>query len=720
MSENKDLEIRIKQIFEDPEFNKLEHIKKEAKPVIKYKILEEINLHYDLVLALKRTYNLLNKPNPKNHKKHLDQILEDYTSFLNTYHIKPVVNENPLDIELKEAAFFIVAYEGIGRVLVDQEKFDKAMPYLEKTEFLIESLKPILNLFDPEGSYKTQLLNPLENRLTSYLAKAYKHTNNPKFLQYIEKTEKKINQKIQDLNKTSDETYKFWRPLNDLISLIDSLSDSMGLFNLINPRTFYEYFDTRFNHEYSETRLRLDNYLQNIFTFFKIPPCDKLKWGVKYQKRLENLINNLNTEKLLRSYDPVFERNVGQFCGEGFVDYLNSLFTTLAYQFLFIGQILNNENFKENALTILKEMEGKLSIKQNFFFLSSAYKLLGKYQEAEEINKSLLKYLLKSGEIYKEYKRQLYKNKPNILLQGSNAYIIKFETETSDIYKDFLVQKFLFYDCGLKSVSMPECYLKNFEGKDWVMQKIELDFNPESESHGKIVSYDYLMKNTSLEEKIGYIKKAIDVLVEIQNKANPNLEKLKKYGVKLEPTDYKTITREKIIKRLKPVNEKEFENAIHFLIEKIENQEKCFSHGDYHLENLLKIGKDTVVAVDFERANIIPLLYDLAFLLEQKELDRLSEENKKELIKYFLNKKDKRLDMEQEKNYDYTSLFVNLRKSSISSRLFNSSDDKTHQEDIGLYIKKADKVIDKILTYVFGKEYDSIKNLKEVLNQLIF
>lgn len=206
--------------------------------------------------------------------------------------------------------------------------------------------------------------------------------------------------------------------------------------------------------------------------------------------------------------------------------------------------------------------------------------------------------------------------------------------------------------------------------------------------------------------KIRYLKNSLKSLIDLQGTISSLSLKKEKY-------DLKIIIKDKITKRLSKGNQY-LTNALEFLVENIDKQKKCFNHGDYHSGNIL-IKHDRCIPLDFERVNFLPYLYDVAFLLEQKEFSDLNENYKKGLLKYFFDKKGTKFDFEQSEDYDYMSLFINLRWASISSRFYSSSNDETYNQDVKFYLKKTGRIIDNMVVYTSGKEYSELNNLKQCL-----
>jgi len=113
----------------------------------------------------------------------------------------------------------------------------------------------------------------------------------------------------------------------------------------------------------------------------------------------------------------------------------------------------------------------------------------------------------------------------------------------------------------------------------------------------------------------------------------------------------------------------------------------------------------------------MPLLYDVFFLLDNPSLS-LDCDTKEELAKFYLRGKNIEFDESWKKDFDYMSLFVNLRWAGISSKWTNLTNDKKYTTLRLMSLKKSEKTIDKMLTYTSNIEYSNLQKLKNCLKEL--
>lgn len=296
----------------------------------------------------------------------------------------------------------------------------------------------------------------------------------------------------------------------------------------------------------------------------------------------------------------------------------------------------------------------------------------------------------------------------------------------NNMSKEFNILKSFYNSNSNKDlIPKPVAYFHYKDGYNYlIMRETDAKFNEktdEVQSLAELLEYvDKLGINSNILKKIGLPSKEVVVNFKVKylEECLKNLGKIQKIlntlNLEKKQYDFRDIVKHKISKRL---NNKELVGSLEFLVEKIESQEKCFTHGDYHPGNIL-VKNDKIIPIDFECVNYLPVLYDVAFLLEHKKFIDLNEKNKKELVAYFLKSRGMNFSFKEAKDYDYMALFINLRWASISSRFFYSLNDRTYKEDIGLYIKKSNQSIDNMITYSSGREYEDLKNLKGVLNKL--
>lgn len=186
-----------------------------------------------------------------------------------------------------------------------------------------------------------------------------------------------------------------------------------------------------------------------------------------------------------------------------------------------------------------------------------------------------------------------------------------------------------------------------------------------------------------------YLKRAIDSIIHLQ------------IGFKIEDGkqifdqyDYETEIEEKVLKReeLNGNNVKRIREIVDYLM----GLPRDFAHCDFRLEHILDIGNRENCIIDFERAAYANQFFDIAFLLEQAELE-LSEEEKMGLVGYFVTKiieKGVELATKPKEAYFYNAVFINLREAAIhgnkSSKHFN--------EDLSqIHLKRANELLDQLV-----------------------
>jgi len=203
--------------------------------------------------------------------------------------------------------------------------------------------------------------------------------------------------------------------------------------------------------------------------------------------------------------------------------------------------------------------------------------------------------------------------------------------------------------------------------------------------------------------KVKYLEDCLKNLVMIQTSLDT--KKLTKKGDNIHE-----VIKNKIADRL---NNKELAGTLDFLAEKIEQQEKCFSHGDYHPGNIL-VKYNKCIPIDFEYAGYTPMLYDALFLIENPDLD-LSKDTKNSLIKFYLKEKGISLTESLRKDIDYMALFINLRWAGISSKWENLSDNKSYNKRKLKSLKSSEMIINHMSNYAPNDERMRLQNLKECL-----
>lgn len=281
----------------------------------------------------------------------------------------------------------------------------------------------------------------------------------------------------------------------------------------------------------------------------------------------------------------------------------------------------------------------------------------------------LIKFKRSSNEVGKLEDKNI---QPNYLF---DKLLIK--RSKGDISKEYnLMEKLYNLSSDKSRVPKPVAHIKHKDGYNYlVMRETTTAYNEKCDDVRSLSElFDYighLEDDLSAIEKLGlkskkyvldnfkaqYLKISLNNLIEFQEDSRALQFKEEKY-------DFKKTIEDKIFKRLgiKKENIGHFE----FLVEQIDGQETCFSHGDFHSGNILIKG-DNCTLIDFEYAGAMPILYDAIFLIEDPELD-LGDSTKEELIKYYLEQKGISFDDTYKKNTDYMSLFTTLRWAGISSK----------------------------------------------------
>lgn len=305
--------------------------------------------------------------------------------------------------------------------------------------------------------------------------------------------------------------------------------------------------------------------------------------------------------------------------------------------------------------------------------------------------------------------------------------IIKRSKDT--VSKEYNLMKFLYnLKPNQKTVPKPIAHIQYKDGYNYlIMRETDVDFEEKSDdvrTLAETIDYinnlkfvkdlpkskrlEWMSKKEILDKfKVEYLKKCLKNLVQIQETLNTfNLEK--------ENYDFREIVKHKISKRLRGYSK--LTESLEFLVEKIDHQEKCFSHGDYHSGNIL-IKRDKCIPIDFEYVSFMPLLYDAVFLLEDPKLN-LAMDIKEELINFYLKNKGQNFDCKRKKDYDFISLFIALRWAGISSKWKDITNKEEYNQDKLVNLKKSEKIIDKMLAYTSGFEYSNLKKLKSCLKEL--
>lgn len=188
------------------------------------------------------------------------------------------------------------------------------------------------------------------------------------------------------------------------------------------------------------------------------------------------------------------------------------------------------------------------------------------------------------------------------------------------------------------------------------------------------------------------LAKAIDALAEMQIDA----KKLEVENETFEEYNYHKVLEEKVLNKISlPAGLlSKAKNVADYLSQ----QDRYFSHCDYHLGNIVDIGQFKTCIIDFETASMANRFFDLAYLLEQIELG-LTEKTKKFIIDQFVKKlglKGEKVEENVQKLYDYNAAFVNLRIASAYSNSAKQKNDSSYQKYVDKHIEQANAAIKRL------------------------
>ncbi|MBU2637868.1 MAG: phosphotransferase [Nanoarchaeota archaeon] len=181
-----------------------------------------------------------------------------------------------------------------------------------------------------------------------------------------------------------------------------------------------------------------------------------------------------------------------------------------------------------------------------------------------------------------------------------------------------------------------------------------------------------------------YIRRAIKSIVRLQNSASERETNALPFF------DYCQYLEEKVLGQIHlgpDLHDKALQVAAH-----LNTMKRYVAHGDFHLENILAIGKVGTCVVDFQKACMADQFYDLAFLLEQAELE-LTEGEKKQLIDSFVQQVTTTETMVgAHRAYDLNAAFINLKEAKVhgnkNNHYFNEELSRRHLERATLLLRK--------------------------------
>ncbi|MBU2638734.1 MAG: aminoglycoside phosphotransferase family protein [Nanoarchaeota archaeon] len=293
---------------------------------------------------------------------------------------------------------------------------------------------------------------------------------------------------------------------------------------------------------------------------------------------------------------------------------------------------------------------------------------------------------------------------PNYLSVLTDGEVVfKEEVSTEEAKRHTNLIKFLRNKCSLKFATC-EIYTTD-SGKRYVkMQLVRNRRNgkPEQEFRaGSLEDMVYLYQielgeiNEPTPKELTQFRQkklmqAIDAMLEFSS-AGRDRTAFEKYGLDIPDLDYVATLTEKVLPRIKL--DTDLKQKATRVASELNKAKRAFCHGDPHTGNILDIGEDGLVIIDPVSACYASRFFDLAYLLEQAELD-LSHEDKEELIDYFMmqSKGNRRqTNSEPEKRYLMEAAYVNLL---FAKKCNNSSRNYYNPEKRNNHIKRAKEILD--------------------------
>jgi len=200
------------------------------------------------------------------------------------------------------------------------------------------------------------------------------------------------------------------------------------------------------------------------------------------------------------------------------------------------------------------------------------------------------------------------------------------------------------------------------------------------EDFGDITFHKVLLKK---KKRLNTYKKLIDLLIKIQkikpNRSikiiNKNMHTIKKYSNKYllkESNLFFDWYLPLFLTRKKSLNIKKKTNKLLIKIyKKLNFTNSCFVHRDYHVQNLMKVGKKIGV-IDSQDALIGNPAYDLASIIDDVRIKN-SKKIKNEIYSYYLKKKSREFKKNSHnflEDFEILSVQRSLKIIGIFSRLF--------------------------------------------------
>lgn len=331
----------------------------------------------------------------------------------------------------------------------------------------------------------------------------------------------------------------------------------------------------------------------------------------------------------------------------------------------------------------------------NYLFLMALLGQERKKKEKQDVMNDVVRLISTKASIKDYDSESVNPNYESVL--KANRYVSKPESEETAKKQHILSNFFLKHAKDENMFAKSYGYAEGVDGKFYLVTELLNEDN--------LSTFGQILSKLDDEEKKKRLEQAIDIIVEMQEIYETKKEKLE---YKLNDYDCTTVLKTKVIERLKG---SKFEGLIGFLDKNLEKQKRTFSHCDFHLDNILKVKSDNSAVIDFAKVALAPELFDLAYLLEQEQLD-LSWEQKQDHFKYFLSKKEKKISKKVIKDYHYNAFLINLLGAGAFTRFAEIAKDEDLQEKYETrsmkYLFNTHNAFKSLLEYVTDSEEEQI------------
>lgn len=332
------------------------------------------------------------------------------------------------------------------------------------------------------------------------------------------------------------------------------------------------------------------------------------------------------------------------------------------------------------------------------------------HPEDQELAKTAIKVSrkirLKKAEIGHFEMVQVHPNYSDVLTDGE--VLFKKEPNEDTAKKHVAILKFLSENSGL---DLPGCELcEGNNGNHYV--KLQLAKNP---ANGKIerefsactledmttlykAEVDRKQESTPKEMaefRKKKLKQAINVMLKFSSADQGDRNLPKSYGLDIQDYEYETQMREKILKRV-TLDEK-IQSQVIQVTRKLGKLKRALCHCDFHPGNILDAGKEGLVIIDPISAAYANRFFDLAYLLEQADIE-LSKDDKTELIGYFteqLRAKGEEIINPQEQ-YDLNAAFVNLKLAGVCEKWAKEGKGEEYLKRKEIYLSRFNELASKL------------------------